>query len=99
MAFLNRIPEEWHSRRTAVTIRHRLCAWLTERRYLDDNPWAGVDRSLVEGKELPSPPVSRAFTREAFAALLASLPDPTRPGATLNGFLLLLRSLHRPAGL
>ena len=111
MAFLNRIPEAWQSRRkstrlslgwtpfrgqlglesrrTAVTVLHRLCGWLTERRYLDDNPWAGVDRRLVEGKELPSPPVSRAFTREAFAALCANLPDPAQPGATRNGFLLL----------
>lgn len=111
MSFLNRIPEEWQSRRkstrlgvgwtpfrgqlslesrrTAVKVLHRLCEWLVARRYLDDNPWAGVDRSLVEGKELPSPPVSRAFSREAFSALLASLPDPSRPGETRNGFILL----------
>jgi integrase len=110
MAFLNRIPDEWQSRRkatrlglgwtpfrgplglesrrTAVKVLHRLFGWLTDRRYLDDNPWAGVDRGLVDGDEMPSPPESRAFTREAFAALSASLPNQAKPGATRNGFLL-----------
>ncbi|MCK9687354.1 tyrosine-type recombinase/integrase [Scleromatobacter humisilvae] len=110
MSFLNRVPDEWQSRRkatrhgagwapfrgqlglesrrSAVKVLHRLCEWLTERRYLDDNPWAGVDRSLVDGEEMPAAPESRAFSREVFAHLCSSLPNPAKPGESRNGFLL-----------
>jgi integrase len=111
MAFLQRIPEAWQSRRLAkrleagwtpfrgplaiqsrryaVKVVSRLCAWLTDKaRYLDFNPWSAVDRRLVEGDELPDAPASKALTKSAYACLLKGLPDPTRPGATRNGFIL-----------
>ena len=111
MAFLQRIPDAWQSRRLArrleagwtpfrgqlglesrryaVKVVSRLCGWLTDKaRYLDSNPWEAVDRRLVDGDELPQAPTSKALSKEAYACLLKALPDPSRPGATRNGFLL-----------
>lgn len=77
-------------RRLAVKVLHLMCGWLTQHaRYLDSNPWAAVNRGLVDGGELPSPPTSRALTPDAFAALCRALPDPNRLGETRNGFILL----------
>ncbi len=111
MAFLQRIPDAWQSRRLArrleagwtpfrgqlglesrryaVKVVSRLCGWLTDKaRYLDSNPWAAVDRTLADGDELPEAPTSKALSKEAYACLLKALPDPSRPCATRNGFLL-----------
>jgi len=111
MAFLQRIPDAWQSRRLvrrleagwtpfrgqlglesrryAVKVVSRLCGWLTDHvRYLDSNPWEAVDRRLVDGDELPDAPSSKALSKVAYGCLLKALPDPKRPGATRNGFIL-----------
>ncbi|WKB50550.1 tyrosine-type recombinase/integrase [Eleftheria terrae] len=75
------------SRRLAVKVVHLMCHWLEKQRYLDSNPWSAVNRSLVDGDETPPAPTSRALTPSAYQALLAGLPDPTRPGSTRNGFI------------
>lgn len=59
------------ARRLAVKVLHLMCGWLVEHaRYLDTNPWAAVNRGLIDGTDHPSAPSSRALTPEAYARLL-----------------------------
>lgn len=76
------------ARRLAVKVVHLMCGWLAAQRYLDHNPWALVNRALVDGDERPAPPTSRALTPQAYAVLLAALPEPGAPGRTRNGFVI-----------
>ena len=81
-------------RRHAVKVLHLMCGWLVEHaRWLRANPWAAVQRGLVDGSEQTPAPTSRALTPEAYKALMrharreAEQPD-TYPAAARNLFLL-----------
>lgn len=75
------------SRKQAVKILNILCTWLTMQRYLDSNPWAGVNVRLVEGDELPAPPTSRALSVEAYKVLLDYLDNDTSAACDRNRFV------------
>ncbi len=77
------------ARRLAVTVLRLMCQWLAHQaRFLDSNPWAAVNLRRVDGDELPPERSSRSLSHEAYAALLAALPEPRRPGQSRNGFVL-----------
>lgn len=75
------------SRQLAVKVLHLMCNWLVTQRYLDSNPWAAVNRSLVDGDDVAPAPASKALTPAAYTALVGALPCPSRPGETRNGFV------------
>lgn len=81
------------ARRLAVKVLHLMCGWLVDHaRYLDANPWGAVNRSLVDGADLPSAPTSRALSAEAYAVLLqqahAEAMQGVHPAANRNLFIL-----------
>jgi integrase len=76
------------SRKQAVEILHNLCAWLNDQRYLDSNPWRGVNLRMVEGSELAAPPTSRALSVEAYKVLLDTLASDISPAAPRHRFVL-----------
>lgn len=77
------------SRMFAVKVVSALFTWLSKPgvRYLDANVWEAVDLADAKGDAAPIRKSSRAFTPEAFDALLSALP-PGPVGATRNGFIL-----------
>lgn len=81
------------ARRLAVKVLHLMCSWLVDHaRYLDANPWAAVNRGLVDGQDQPEAPTSRALTPEAYSVLLehakAEVRRGTLPAAGRNLFIL-----------
>lgn len=80
------------ARRLAVKVLHLMCAWLVEHgRYLDANPWAAVNRALVDGSEQPAPRTSRALTVQAYTCLVEhaqrELDAGRFPAAARNRFI------------
>lgn len=76
------------SRLFAVKVVSALFTWLARPgvRYLEANVWEAVDLEDAKGGAAPIRKSSRAFTPEAFDALMAALP-PGPVGATRNGFI------------
>lgn len=69
------------SRRQTTNIVFSMFQWLTAARYLAFNPWTLVNRKLGD-EARPRTASSRAFTRAAWAALLAELERPAPRGVT-----------------
>jgi integrase len=73
-------PLRLDSQRVAVDVLSSLFSWLVRARYLQSDPWVLVNRRLGDDPRAPDPRdgASRAFTREAWAALWAEL-DRSEP--------------------
>lgn len=61
------------SQKLAITALHSLFAWLVEARYLTGNPWVLVNRKLGDDAGAFDEAASRAFTPQAWMAMLAHL--------------------------
>lgn len=71
------------SRKYAVSLLHAMCAFLVEARYLAFNPWALVNRKLADDAR-PRGRSGKAFTPQAWAALLAELERPAPKASSLQ---------------
>ena len=58
------------SQRLAHTIVSSMCRWLTNRRYLDSNPWDGIKPRLVHAPEIS---VDHSFTADQWTYLMQFL--------------------------
>jgi site-specific recombinase XerD len=61
------------SQRLAVTILNALFTWLVQARYLASNPWVLVNRKLGDDRAQDDDITSRAFTPQAWTAMLQQL--------------------------
>jgi site-specific recombinase XerD len=60
-------PLSEESQKVAITIVDSMCRWLTNRRYLDSNPWEGVPSRLVVDQKVDA---TRSFTKFQWGYLI-----------------------------
>jgi site-specific recombinase XerD len=62
-------PLSEESQRLALTIVDSMCRWLTNRRYLDSNPWDGVPLRMSVAQKVTQEVVQKVDTARSFTAL------------------------------